>query len=37
MMGLLLGGIRLGKRLTSKANSTETIAPAAEVQGVCHL
>jgi Na+-translocating ferredoxin:NAD+ oxidoreductase subunit E len=37
MMGLLLSGIRLGKRLTSKASSTESIAPAAEVQGGCHL
>jgi Na+-translocating ferredoxin:NAD+ oxidoreductase subunit E len=37
MMGLLLSGIRLGKRLTSKASSTESIAPATEVQGGCHL
>lgn len=33
MMGLLLGGIRLGKRLTSKASAT--VAPAADLQGGC--
>lgn len=35
MMGLLLGGIRLGKRLTSKEHASATVAPAAEAQGGC--
>ena len=35
MMGLLLGGIRLGKRLTSKENANDSVAPAAEAQGGC--
>lgn len=36
MMGLLLGGIRLGKRLTSKEHANDSVAPAAEAQGGCH-
>lgn len=36
MMGLLLGGIRLCKRLTSKENASVPVAPGTEAQGGCH-